>query len=490
MPPVSTDTITVVCPCGKKLKAPASAAGKKAKCPSCGNVMKLEASAGGAAPSPSAPPPVPSVPKAGAATARKAAPPPPPPADHADDGGGDLDDLYALAAVEKQARTAGAIDDSPRCPKCFGELPSGAVLCTNCGFDLRSRKQITIQKGDNKPAPKAGGLFGAGGKASAKGGKKDKMAPQGSFLIGVACCAGFATAGALVWFLIGYFTGYSIGFVAMGVGALAGVGMQIGQKGYSKLGGVVAAALTLVAIIVANIAIAVVILAHPGGSDHQTKQEEKLEEQVTKLDTELEKYDERVVVQIEQEHYKAAKAAGKRTSEDEEFDSDESDTKYLKRQVAEKQAVLDKLTAMPKAEYDGLIAKLDEQEEREELISHLTQEELTRRNVSIHQSSYEDHYNASHDIAKKQVDALSLDQVKAQLGPRKQKAEAETKQRMENFKQDMKAKGLDEDGGGSTAVRTGVFLIILLLIFGWKTIWFVILAMFFAYRTASGGVSG
>ena len=51
----------------------------------------------------------------------------------------------------------------------------------------------------------------------------------------MACCACFAAAGALVWFLIGYFTGYSIGFVAMGVGALAGVGMQIGQKGYSKL---------------------------------------------------------------------------------------------------------------------------------------------------------------------------------------------------------------------------------------------------------------
>jgi hypothetical protein len=485
MPPVSTDTITVVCPCGKKLKAPASAAGKKAKCPACGNVMKLEASAGA--------PAVPPVPQAaGATTARKAAapPPPPPPADHSDDAGADLDGLYELAAAEKQARATGAVDDSPRCPKCFSEMPSGAVLCTNCGFDLRSRKQITVQTGNpnTKTKPKAGGLFG-GGQGGSKPGKKDKMAPQGSFLIGVACCAGFAAAGAVVWFLIGWLTGYSIGFVAMGVGALAGVGMQIGQKGYSKLGGVVAAALTLVAIIVANIAIAVVILAHPPG---QTKQEAKLEEQVAKVDAELEKYDERVVMRFEEEQSKAQRTAGKSSASDDsgDGDSEESDSKYMRRELAEKQAALDKIKAMPKADYDAMIAKLDEDEERQQLTSHLIEEELTRRNVSIHQSSYEDHYNAAHEIAKKQVDGMTRDQVKAQLGPRQAKAEQEQKQRLDDFKKDLKSKGFDEEGGSSAAVKTGVFLIIILLIFGWKTIWFVLLAMFFAYRTASGGVSG
>jgi hypothetical protein len=452
--------------------------------------MKLEALAGAPA---AGVPPVPPVPKAaGAATARKAAPPPPPPppADHADDGGADLDGLYALAAVEKQAQKAGAIDDSPRCPKCFSELGAGAVLCTNCGFDLRSRKQITVQTGDPKAqakAAKGGGLFGSKGGGS-KPGKKDKMAPQGSFLVGMACCAGFAIAGALIWFLIGYYTGYSIGFVAMGVGALAGVGMQIGQKGYSKLGGVVAAAMTLVAIVIANIAIAVVVLAHPGGDTKTTKQEAKLEEQVSKLDTELEKYDERVVMQFEEDYNKQQRAAGKKSSD--ELDEDESDTRYLKVQVEEKQAVLDKLKAMPKTDYDAMIAKLDEQEERQELISHLTEEEMNRRGVSYRQSSYEDHLKASQELAHKQVDPMTREQVKAALGPLQAKAEADQKKRVEDFQKDMKAKGLDEDGGASTAVRTTVFIVILLLIFGWKTIWFVILAMFFAYRTASGGVSG
>jgi hypothetical protein len=500
MPPVSTDTITVICPCGKKLKAPASAAGKKAKCPSCGNVMKLDAPAGAAGAAPAVPP-VPTealaaakaANSAGAVTAKKvAAPPPPPaPADHADDGGDDLGDLYALAAVEKQARSAGAVDDSPRCPKCFTELPSGAVLCTNCGFDLRTRKALSTTRGDAAPPalkPLGGGVlnYGAG-----KAGKKDKMAPQGSFLVGLACCAGFAAAGSIVWFLIGYFTGYSFGFIAMGVGALAGVGMQIGQKGYSKLGGLVASALTLLAIILANIALFVAVLAHPPG---QTKQSAKLEDQEKKLTAEEKGYDPRVLEQFQEEYRKAhpsasAKADTSADSSSDEGDDDASANRYLRRDIDERQAAVDKVKAMPKPDYDATVAKLDEQEERNELIEHLTQEELSRRNVSIHQSSYEDHYNSAHDLSKKQVDGMTRDQVKAALGPRQEKAKAEAQQRMQNFEKDLKDKGLGDDAKGA-AVRTGVFLIILLLIFGWKTIFFVILAMFFAYRTASGGVSG
>src|ERR1700678_1388967 len=38
-------SIQVVCACGKKLKAPATSAGKKARCPACGKVMVLTANA-------------------------------------------------------------------------------------------------------------------------------------------------------------------------------------------------------------------------------------------------------------------------------------------------------------------------------------------------------------------------------------------------------------------------------------------------------------
>src|SRR5436309_9190344 len=39
----STGQLTVQCSCGKKLKAPASAVGKRAKCPGCGNVLTIPA---------------------------------------------------------------------------------------------------------------------------------------------------------------------------------------------------------------------------------------------------------------------------------------------------------------------------------------------------------------------------------------------------------------------------------------------------------------
>src|SRR5260221_9789673 len=37
----ASNVISVTCDCGKRLKAPASAAGKRARCPACGNVHVL-----------------------------------------------------------------------------------------------------------------------------------------------------------------------------------------------------------------------------------------------------------------------------------------------------------------------------------------------------------------------------------------------------------------------------------------------------------------
>ena len=42
----TAEKITVPCPCGAKLKAPATAVGRKAKCPKCGEVLTVQAAAG------------------------------------------------------------------------------------------------------------------------------------------------------------------------------------------------------------------------------------------------------------------------------------------------------------------------------------------------------------------------------------------------------------------------------------------------------------
>ena len=50
---------------------------------------------------------------------------------------------------------------------------------------------------------------------------------------------------------------------------------------------------------------------------------------------------------------------------------------------------------------------------------------------------------------------------------------------------------LDADGSeGLSASQTGLFVLFLLVLFGWKSILFAILAAAMAYRTAAGSVWG
>jgi hypothetical protein len=99
------NSIVVSCACGKKLKAPASAAGKKARCPGCGATLILESNA---AVPPAAPmrASAPAVARQPAASARpsttRIASPAMVPAGRDDDGDG----LDALNELAEQARSA------------------------------------------------------------------------------------------------------------------------------------------------------------------------------------------------------------------------------------------------------------------------------------------------------------------------------------------------------------------------------------------------
>src|SRR4029079_14928786 len=94
----------------------------------------------------------------------------------------------------------------------------------------------------------------------------DALAPQGSFFIGLQTSFALATGAALVYALvaagIGHFVScgwgnYIATFLIALVGIGAGVGMQIGQKGYSSLGGFAAAGVTLVVMLVARVLVIV-----------------------------------------------------------------------------------------------------------------------------------------------------------------------------------------------------------------------------------------
>jgi hypothetical protein len=134
-------------------------------------------------------------------------------------------------------------------------LDDGAVLCTNCGYDTRSGKPIASAP-DAKPANLAVAV------ANSKKPKKqiDLMAPQGSFVAGLAMSAAFALAASVLWFLVAWATGFAFGYIAILIGGAAGAGMKIGQKGFSATGGAVAAGMTLLAILVAKLALVEFIL--------------------------------------------------------------------------------------------------------------------------------------------------------------------------------------------------------------------------------------
>ena len=196
--------------------------------------------------------------------APKSTPPPPPPpraAAAADEDDGGLAGLYALADQEAAgADDAVDVADSTRCPNCRGFLAPEAVLCTSCGYDRRKGKVLSTTAVADKPKR---GLFGLGKPKKEDPNQKkpvDKMAPQGSFAVGIGVSAALAAVAGGAWYGVAYATGLDLYFLVALVGAAAGLGMQIGQKGYSTLGGFAAVGIALVAILAARAAVVLAIV--------------------------------------------------------------------------------------------------------------------------------------------------------------------------------------------------------------------------------------
>lgn len=106
--------------CGKSYRWKQELAGRKVKC-KCGQVMDCPSTA----------------------------PAPPEPSEE--------DGLYGFADEDLAAAAKGAaVSDSALCPSCQAEMQSGAVLCTNCGFNLKIRKNVMeMAKAKPAKAPKA-----------------------------------------------------------------------------------------------------------------------------------------------------------------------------------------------------------------------------------------------------------------------------------------------------------------------------------------------
>ncbi len=112
--------ITFQCACGRRLKAKDESAGKRVRCPACGQVTTVTASPAQA--------PAPADDLAPCRVVAEAAEAP------AADGG----ELCLDAATDAPEEELGG--DGKRCPECHVAVPQNSVLCTTCGYDFRTGK--------------------------------------------------------------------------------------------------------------------------------------------------------------------------------------------------------------------------------------------------------------------------------------------------------------------------------------------------------------
>lgn len=208
--------------CSRSLKVPAKAAGHRVRCPGCQGEVKVPGAAAGA----------------GVATATTAAPPAEP------DAGGFGDDLLSgLAGGD--AVTPGADQLAARqatlvpCPSCAAGVSATATVCTACGYNLKTGKKA--RAASTKEGSKVLGAAGAVAKAG------------GRFALGCGLSAAGALVGAGIWFGVAYATHYEIGWIAWGVGVLAGLGMLFGYGKPDVLGGLVAAGMAIGAIMLGKL---------------------------------------------------------------------------------------------------------------------------------------------------------------------------------------------------------------------------------------------
>lgn len=213
---MSEDKIVVTCAsCVAKFRVPGSAIGKRGKCPKC------------------------------AAEFRVAAPQPEiaPAAQNTDD-----DLLSGLGAGPAVAPAAPRVATKP-CPHCSASMSVSAGICPACG---------------KSPFAASGGGGGGAvlGAAKAAAGVLGGAASFGGpVVLGFVLSTVGALIGAAIWAGVAFASHYQIGWIAWGIGALAGAGMHLGLRNPSFMGGVGAAGIAAGGIVAAKFAVFFLILA-------------------------------------------------------------------------------------------------------------------------------------------------------------------------------------------------------------------------------------
>jgi hypothetical protein len=84
---------------------------------------------------------------------------------------------------------------------------------------------------------------------------------NGKLVLGTLAAIVGAVIGAIVWAAITASTNFQIGYMAVGVGFLAGYGMRIAGGGYRRAGGIVAGVVALLGCVLGNLLTSAVVIA-------------------------------------------------------------------------------------------------------------------------------------------------------------------------------------------------------------------------------------
>lgn len=270
--------------CKKKIKAAEKFAGKRVKCPGCQNLLSIPALAA----SPETPAPLTPTPVKPAASA----PPPLAPASlledeipvqqvvlptlsTADPLAGMLDDEIPIR--QEQPFAQGPIALPNKCPGCGAAVPGGAVLCVDCGYDFRAQAKRKQQIGSEE----TGGPKKKRKRRQLLGGHTTQIMQllRGCLFSFIGACIG-----AFIWCIVARFTFTEWAIISWGLGGLAGMGMAAGYGHQEMLGGICAAVIAFLGIVLAKLAIFVwilgpLLLAMAGGDAADLGGEEPGDEQ-------------------------------------------------------------------------------------------------------------------------------------------------------------------------------------------------------------------
>ena len=164
------------------------------------------------------------------------------------------------AAAKPLRRAVAAAPEEPEtqtCPSCKGTMPSGAMLCIQCGYNVQTGSKMG---GVSPPASRRGAVVTER--------REESATVQTAKRLGLALVVGGVTAvacGAL-WAWIGILTGYEIGYVAWGIGALVGVVVAKFAQDQSAMVGLGAVGVALLALLIGKL-----MLITWGGTAELTK---------------------------------------------------------------------------------------------------------------------------------------------------------------------------------------------------------------------------